>query len=125
MLNKELLQRVRDTIVAHKGKFFYKHIVSSSPCDHARSGFIRPKAKDILDESCGTVGCVCGFTMAVENCCVHEAEERLGLNHDEAGFLFGGCQVFGFDDYDIDKLRWPDSGYDEALKRIDYLLNRD
>lgn len=119
MLNKPLLRMVREAIVDHRKKFRYNVLVYPRNSD----------SQELLDDSCGTLGCVAGFTVAVAGehaqAIVAKATSILGLTSDEAGFLFFCRPRFGFEEVPSEVFRDQKRGLVEALKRIDFLLNRE
>ena len=123
-MNREKLLQVREAILAHKNKFTYSYSIIGGD-----------KAAEIIDEGCGTCGCVAGFTCALFRPQarwtwggeMEIAADELQLNHAEIRFLFF-C-----DNYEFSRLGYPNppehsmhsATADDAIERIDYLLNRE
>jgi len=114
MMHKDRLLRVREAMLACPENFDYV-ITLSGP------------GENITKPGCGTVGCVAGYTYALMGSrpvnsplgILDEAEKLLGISNDEAGYLFYGDRLD-----EEPKLFIEDATCQDAIERIDYLLNR-
>jgi len=119
-MNKELGRKVIEAIKAHRDKFDYTRACSDP-------GTLRTHCtpSEILDNSCGTVGCVAGFTAAL---CGHKpregvvfvAKKALDITQEESLFLFYGHKL-----HTLPGIPLEHAGPDEAVSRLEYLLNRE
>lgn len=119
-MNRERLLKVREAILAHKNKFNYGYTFVGGLY-----------AESILDNDCGTVGCVAGFTCAIfdpkatwsTRDVINSATRALELSAKEAKFLFY-CD--DFDCFEGAPCHYMHTATaDDAIERIDYLLNRE
>lgn len=118
-MNRELLIKVRETLVAHESRFDY-------------SDFVRDRLTGLgqvfgehLMISCNTVACVAGWTCAIVDPTKEinwyaddHARDYLKLSQEEANFLFF-CHALGPFEYK----HTSEATFQDALDRIDYLLS--
>lgn len=87
-------------------------------------------AKDLAHD-CNTCGCVAGWTMALFNIestskiwisIEEKAGKILGIDEIEAGFLFNGDSMCGFECYSIFENKHEEDKQ-EAIRRLEYLVD--
>ena len=133
-MNKERLQLLRKTIVDNKDRFYYARW--ATPLDDLTGEGISRIAPEInslsvsatalqLIENKSLCGCVGGFTIALfsveadHEFMTTDIKKYLELTDEEVSFLCFGRGMFGFDSLEpIHK-----ATVEDALKRIDYLIN--
>lgn len=132
-MNHNKLRAIRQAILEHRDRFCYR-IYSS---DEHLASF--PSTPD-----CGTIGCVAGFALGMfatpeQLCFMIESDNRMipyamlgdvmELSQDQMDFLVyvQGKGVPGFRNHALHEFArpggGPDTGVDEAIRRIDYLLS--
>lgn len=144
MANVERLKQVRMAIVNFEENFNYANYFTDRETGEAKyQGFILPaSAPEVLNHNCGTCACVAGFAVALSTTnkatrdCWDNAAEWLGLTWKESEWLFtpyGGDEdsnrliestiQFEYDeDFPGYSCCTQEQGYNEALRRIDHLI---
>lgn len=144
MANVERLKQVRMAIVNFEENFNYENYFTDKSTGEAKyQGFILPtSAPEVLTHNCGTCACVAGFAVALSTTnkatrdCWDNAQKWLGLTWKESEWLFTphyddeDCShliesIIQFE-YDPDFPGYAnctqEQGYNEALRRIDHLI---
>jgi hypothetical protein len=152
MLNKQRLQAVKDRMLANRDHFQYQWVFTFLLAGFKQTpnnvGWGQNQEIPKFIKDCGTHCCVAGFTMqealSDPDCDYLHADtvtaaDYLGLTQDELRFLFtpkyGESDHLVTDNDDVSYLLSypnldgynyrsvaPSDGFDEAIRRIDYLL---
>jgi hypothetical protein len=144
MANVERLKQVRMAIINFEENFNYANYFTDRETGEAKyQGYILPaSAPEVLTHNCGTCACVAGFAVALSTTskptrdCWDNAAEWLGLTWKESEWLFtpyGGDEdsnrliestiQFEYDeDFPGYSCCTQEQGYNEALRRIDHLI---
>lgn len=121
MANVEKLMQLRDLIIEFKENFDYSGVFGNK---NGKSSKL--PLNSLLQHNCQTCGCILGFWGAVNDLkedspyIIDHAQVDLGLTDRERRFLFFGCPLGPFGEFDYTTATSAD--YQEAVDRIQYLI---
>ena len=153
MANVENLKKVRDVIISRKDNFNYKFIFSK--CENGEeeevwdihyisvdlNSIVGQVRDDLLHNSCGTLGCVAGFCLALSpDRKISSPQDRariwLDLTPAEASWLFTPYSDDGFGiaqnhlsnyectaNFSSYERCTQEQGFNEAVNRLNYLID--